>query len=166
MNNFLRCLVGDKAEGWDLTLPKVEFSYNNYMNRSTSRSPFQIVYGSSPRITPELRKIEEGERTSVKDEDFVEHVKNLREELHAHITKINLQYKAREDQKRRHKEFQVGGLVMMYLRKELFLVGTYNNLKMKKFGPCKNLKKHESGNAYEVEFLDGIHISPIFNIAD
>ena len=45
-------------------------------------------------------------------------------------------------------------------------MGTYNKLKMKKSGPCKILKKHDSGNAYEVEFPDGIHISPIFNIAD
>ena len=45
-------------------------------------------------------------------------------------------------------------------------MGTYNKLKMKKFGPYKILKKHDSGNAYEVEFLDGIHISPIFNIAE
>ena len=45
-------------------------------------------------------------------------------------------------------------------------MGTYNKLKMKKFGPCKILKKHHSENAYEVELPDGIHISPIFNIAD
>ena len=54
---------------------------------------------------------------------------------------------------------------MVHLQKEQFLVGTYNKLKMKKFGPCKILKKHDSGNAYQVELLDGIHISPIFNIA-
>ena len=45
-------------------------------------------------------------------------------------------------------------------------MGTYNKLKMKKFGPCKILRKHDSGNAYEVELPDGIHISPIFNIVD
>ena len=37
---------------------------------------------------------------------------------------------------------------------------------MKKFGPYKILKKHDSGNAYEVELPDGIHISHIFNIAN
>ena len=37
---------------------------------------------------------------------------------------------------------------------------------MKKFGPCKILKKFDSGNAYEVELPDDMDISHIFNIAD
>ena len=45
-----------------------------------------MVYGSSQRTTLEMRKMEQGERTSVGAEDFVEHVKNLHEEVHAHIT--------------------------------------------------------------------------------
>ena len=32
--------------------------------------------------------------------------------------------------------------------------------------PYKILKKHDSRNAYKVELPDGIHISPISNIAD
>lgn len=91
---------------------------DNSMNRSTGRSPFQIMHGSSPRTAPELWKLEQGERTSAKVEDFVGHIKTLHEEVHAHISMMNLQYKARENQKRRHKKFQVGDLVMVYLRKE------------------------------------------------
>ena len=41
-----------------------------------------------------------------------------------------------------------------------------NKLKMKKFGPCKIVKRHYSGNAYEVELLAGLNISPVFNILD
>ena len=47
LGNLVRCLVGDKPKGWDLTLPRAEFAYNNYVNRSTSKSPYQIVYESN-----------------------------------------------------------------------------------------------------------------------
>ena len=89
LGNLLRCLVGDKPKGWDFILPQVEFSYNNSVNRRTGRSPFQIVYGSSPRTAPKLRKMEQGERTSAEVEEFVENIKSLNEEVHAHITKMN-----------------------------------------------------------------------------
>lgn len=46
---------------------------------------------------------------------------------------------------------------MVYLRNKQFPVGTYNKIKMKKFGPYKILKKHDSRNANEVDFLDGIY---------
>ena len=112
--------MGEKPKGWDLILPQVEFSYNNSINRSTGRSPFQIVYGSSLRTAPELRKMEQGERTSAEVEEFAYHIKSLHEEVHAHINKMNQKYKARVDQRRRHKEFQVGDMVMIHLQKERF----------------------------------------------
>ena len=37
---------------------------------------------------------------------------------------------------------------------------------MKNFGPCKILKKFDSGNAYEVELPDDMDISLIFNTAN
>ena len=54
---------------------------------------------------------------------------------------------------------------MVHLRKKCFLVGTYNKLKMKKFGPCKIVKMHNSRNAYEVELLGELNILPVFNIS-
>ena len=55
---------------------------------------------------------------------------------------------------------------MVQLRKEHILVGTYNKLKMKKFGPCKIVKRNDSRNAYELELPTKLNISPIFNISD
>jgi hypothetical protein len=51
------------------------------------------------------------------------------------------------------------------LRKERFPRGMYNKLKMKKIRPCRVFKKFGE-NAYEIEFPEGIEISPIFNILD
>lgn len=55
---------------------------------------------------------------------------------------------------------------MIHLKKNRFPVGTYNKLKMRNFEPCKILKKFDSGNAYEVELLEDMDISPIVNIID
>jgi hypothetical protein len=59
----------------------------------------------------------------------------------------------------------VGDLILAHLRKKRFPRETHNKLKMKKIGPCKILRKFEA-NAYEIEFLDGLGIPSIFNIAD
>ena len=55
---------------------------------------------------------------------------------------------------------------MVHLRKEHFPVDTYNKLKMKKFGLYKIVKRHDFGNAYEVELPTKLNISTVFNISD
>jgi hypothetical protein len=51
------------------------------------------------------------------------------------------------------------------LRKERFPKGTNNNLKMKKIGPCRILRKF-AANSYEIELPDNVGISSIFNVID
>jgi hypothetical protein len=74
------------------------------------------------------------------------------------------EYKCRADQYRRELQFEVGDWILSHLRKERFLRGTYNKLKMKNIGPCRIIKKF-GANAYDIELPNGIGISSIFNIS-
>jgi hypothetical protein len=61
----LRSLVTEHHSQWDQILTQEEFAYNDSPNRSTGRSPFQILYGMQPRGVSELRDLEQGEIRSV-----------------------------------------------------------------------------------------------------
>jgi hypothetical protein len=157
--------VAEHHTSWDQVLPQAEFAYNDSVNRSTGKSPFQILYGTQPRGVSELREPEQAETSSARAEEFAEAMKELHAQVKKRLQKTNQEYKRRADQKRKQLQFEVGDMVLAHLRKERFPRGTYNKLKMKKIGPCRILRKFGE-NAYELELPEGIGISPTFNISD
>jgi hypothetical protein len=165
LGDLLRSLVTEHHSSWDNVLPQAEFAYNDSVNRSTGKSPFQIIYGTQPRGVSELRDSEQTATSSASAEEFAETMKELHSQVKERLMKSNQEYKRRADQWKRQLQFEVGDLVLAHLRKERFPRGTYNKLKMKKIGPCRVLKKFGE-NAYEIELPDGIGISPIFNVSD
>jgi hypothetical protein len=55
LRDLPRSLVTEHHNQWDNILPQAEFAYNDSINRSTWKSPFQVVYGMQPRGISELR---------------------------------------------------------------------------------------------------------------
>jgi hypothetical protein len=162
----LRSLSGENPSQWDLVLAQVEFTYNDSVNRSTGKIPFQIVYGRSPKGVVDLVDLLDlGDKRSVDASDFADSMQELHEQVKQKLQESNNQYKQRTDLRRRQKIFKEGELVMAHLRKERFPRGTYNKLKYKKIGPCKILKRI-SDNAYQLELPDKFNISPTFNVVD
>jgi hypothetical protein len=149
---------------WDNIFPQAEFTYNDSVNRSTGKSPFQIVYGTQLRGVSELRESEQTTTSSASEEEFAEVMKELHSKVKQRLINSNQEYKRRADQHQQQLQFEVGDLVLAHLRKERFPRGTYNKLKVKKIGPCRVLKKFGE-NTYEIELPDGIEISPIFNVS-
>ena len=140
---------------WDNIFLQEEFAYNNSVNRSTGQSPFQIIYGTQLRGISELRDSEHNATRRASAEDFAEAMKELHNQVKERLHNSSQEYKRRADQHRRQLQFEVGDLILAHLRKERFLKGTYNKLKMKKIEPCKVLMKIGE-NAYEIELPDGI----------
>jgi len=165
LGNMLRSLVGENPKQWDRVLAQAEFSYNDTPNNNTGMSPFQILYGMHPRGVYELRDLGQLEKRSVDGEDFAARISELQEEVKERLHKSNAKYKMKADLKRREKNYEVGDLVLAYLRKERFHKGEYKKLKLKKIGPCRILNFFFA-NAYELEMPTGVGISPIFNVAD
>ena len=143
-----------------LALAQDEFAYNDSRNRSTCMSHFQIVYGVHPRGVHELRYLGKQEKRSTEGEEFAVSMHELQENIKKRLQESAKKYKKRADLKRREVNFQLGELVMTYLKKERFPKGTYNKLNLKNIGPCKFLRKF-SANSYEIELPSDLHISPI-----
>ncbi|GJR81877.1 RNA-directed DNA polymerase [Tanacetum coccineum] len=100
LGNLLRSLIGDNAKQWDLILPQAEFAYNRSVNRTTGKSPFEVVYGRNP-ITPlDLVPVPEVGRFSEEGADQSEQIKELHRSVQEQIIRHNKQYKEHADKRR------------------------------------------------------------------
>ena len=83
-------------------------------------SPFQIVYGMHPRGVYELRYLGKQEKRSAQGEYFAVGMHELQETIKKRLQESAKKYKHRVDIRRREVNFQIGDLVMAYLKKERF----------------------------------------------
>lgn len=133
-------------------------------NRSTKKTPFEIVYTSAPKRTLDLIRLPPA-NNNYEAEKFAECVQHIHNEVQKNLEAANSQYKSAAYKHRRKKIFQTGDLVMVHLRKNWFPVGTYNKLKDKKIGPFRVLQKI-GDNAYKIKLPTDMNISNTFNVAN
>jgi hypothetical protein len=82
LGNLLKSLIGDKLGQWDLVVSQVEFTYNNSINRSICRSPFQVVYGKSLKGFVDLVEFPKvKDKRSVDVDSFAESIWDIHEQV-------------------------------------------------------------------------------------
>ena len=109
-------------------------------------SPFQIVYRMHPRGVYELRDLGKQEKRIAQGEGFVVSMHEIQENIKKRLQESVKKYKQRAGLKRREVNFQIGDLVMEYLKNERFPKGNYNKLNLEKIGPCKVLRKFSTNS--------------------
>jgi len=92
ISQLLRYVVGKNLKAWEECLLHAEFFYNRIVN-STTYSPFEIVYGSSPLSPLNLLPLPNTFAMMNKDEFYkTNFVKSLHEKRKAQIEKKIEQY--------------------------------------------------------------------------
>jgi len=113
LGNLIRCLSGERPKQWDLTLAQAEFAYKSMLGKT----PFQIVYCKPPHYALDLAPLPKIQGMSIAAEHMAYRIKTIQEEVRANLEEADVRYKTAADRKRRAKVYQVGDLMMVYLRK-------------------------------------------------
>lgn len=92
-------------------MPQAELAYNHIVNRSTSLSPFTIVYEVNPQSPLDFVPVLDLKCANSRVTDFIDQVKHIHEEIEKKLMESNVKYKVAADQKRRHVKFNVGDFV-------------------------------------------------------
>ena len=128
LENLLRKLVGEQTRSWDFKLGTAEFAYNTAVNRTTEKSPREIVYDFRPRQLINLIPISDHIRVSDSASSFASYVHDLHKEVMDKIAQSNASYKLRANVRKRFKIFNVGEYVNVRNHPERFPLGTVKKL--------------------------------------
>nr|GEX51692.1 hypothetical protein [Tanacetum cinerariifolium] len=135
------------------------------VNRTTGKSPFEVVYGRNPITSLELAPIPVTEPTNMDAEQHATNIKQLHQRVREQILHHNKQYANRANKHRKRVMYKEGDLVWIYLRKERFPASRFEKLKPRVDGPFRMLKK-VNDNAYKLELHGHYNVSATFIVAD
>ncbi|KAK1632864.1 hypothetical protein QYE76_007179 [Lolium multiflorum] len=166
LSTLLRILVKKNLKSWEECLPHAEFAYNRAKHKTTSRSPFMVVYGFEPYTALDILPLPLHERINMDFDKRTAAVKKLHEETRATIQEHVLRQANRINAKKKERIFQEGDLVWIHLRKERFPHERNSKLKPRGDGPFKVLKRINN-NAYVIDIPTSKYlVSNTFNVSD
>nr|KYP34005.1 Transposon Ty3-I Gag-Pol polyprotein [Cajanus cajan] len=165
-STLLRVILKGNKKTWDECLPHIEFSYNRVVHRTTSLSPFDVVYGFNP-ITP-LDLIPLPNTTSLYHKEGVsrpEFIRKYHEKVKSQIEKQTEKYAKYNNKGRKKVTFEIGDWVWLHLRKARFPTQRKSKLNPRGDGPFQVLKRI-SDNAYIQDTPSDYGVSSSFDVCD
>jgi hypothetical protein len=114
---MIATFVNDKSDNWDQLLPMLIFAYNTATHSTTTCTPFELIYGSKPKIPLDIICEEKTVNLQLTPQDYAENLskvledayKRVRETTNSKIEKTKLRY----DRKVRAASYEIGDLVWL-----------------------------------------------------
>jgi hypothetical protein len=164
METFLRCFANATPSKWFDWLHLAEFWYNTTWHSSLQRSPFQVLYGHSPRQLG----IDSSAACSVESiEEWMKQKTEMQALIQHHLARAQNRMKLQADKKRTERIFKVGDWVYIKLQPYIQTsVAPRANQKLayRFFGPYKVLEKIGSV-AYKLQLPQESSIHPVFHVS-
>ena len=117
-----------------------KFSYNRTASRTTTYSPFEVVYGFNPYMPIDFITLSMDKFVHGNAKEYVEFMLNVHKELRKQIKKANEEYK-KQANKNVHgtRKFKVRNLIWVHLHNERFLGQRKHKLMHRAEGPFSYL---------------------------
>lgn len=164
IETYLRCFVHACPNKWSLWLSVTEFWYNTNFHSAVGRSPFEVLYGHSPRHfglqTTEAVLV--AELTAWLQEREV--ISNL---VRQHLLRAQARMKRQADKQRSEREFSVGDQVYLKLQpyvQSSVTARSNQKLSFRFFGPYVILERIGQV-AYKLKLPESALIHPVFHVS-
>lgn len=135
------------------------------VNHSRGKCSFKIFYTHVPRLNLDLANLPVSVDLSVEATIMADRIKNIHEEVRAHLETTNKSYKKQADTHKRTADFKIGDLVMVHLNKSRLPTGLHSKLTNKKISPFPILAKF-GPNTYQIDLPPTMKISSTFNVSN
>ena len=160
VEQYLRHFVNEYQSDWADLLVTAEFSINNRVNASTKASPFQLVYGFSPRVGLEPRKGSKIEKV----EEFSSRMQDTWKDTQAALRLAKEDMARFYNQRRKPTpDFSVGDKVWLDAS-NISTTRPTKKLDVKRLGPYPIVEKIGTHN-YRLRLPKGLFVHPTFHVS-
>lgn len=151
LKDFLKCYVNRDGDNWDAFLNFAIFAYNTSIHKSTSKTPYELVFGMEPRVPTNLTKPPKQTNYSDLARDLTTKIRNIRESARNAQLVTKRKTKQQYDKTHSHQyNFKEGDLVLLHNEHAKH---TSKRLKPEFLGPYEIVQIHENNRSATLKML-------------